>query len=105
MSKRKAIPNSFDRDVPADTALAKRNAPARANIIPLSGNSFARPGSLYQSPSRTIQGNDVTNSWYTAGNPIAPIAPVGTEPRGWQYWSQQNQNFTPRTTEELTFDD
>jgi hypothetical protein len=83
---------------------AKRNQPARANIIPLSGNAFAKPSMLYSPPPNIIQGNDVTNSWYTAGNPIAPIAPAGTEPRGWQYWSQQNQNFTPRTTEVLTFD-
>lgn len=44
-------------------------------------------------------------SWWTAGQPILPLAPEGTSPVGFQFLSEQNKIFTPRATEFLTFDD
>lgn len=74
-------------------------------IIQTSGTRFIPPGSLYKPPPKVIQGITPGGAWWTAGQPIEPIAPPGTSPRGWQYLSEQNKIFTPRATEFLTFDD
>lgn len=75
-------------------------------IIQSSGSGFIAPSAFYKPPPNTILGvSNNPGAWWTAGQPILPIAPAGTSPRGWQYLSEQNKIFTPRATEELTFDD
>ena len=36
------------------------------------------------------------DAYFGPGVEIPPIAPKGEDPRGWQYWPFQNQNFIPR---------
>jgi len=56
---------------------------------------------LFQAPPSTIR--DIKdNSWYSPLQPIAPMAPAGTEPKGFQFWHGQNLLFTPRSDAEYT---
>lgn len=85
-------------------------APARkqsaVQVIQTSGSSFVAPNSFYNPPPNRIRGVASSSAaWWTAGQPVLPIAPAGTSPRGWQFLSEQNKIFTPRATEFLTFDD
>ena len=50
---------------------------------------------LFAPPPNEIRGIESTE-WFGPLQPVAPIAPAGTEPRGNQYWPGQNLNFTPR---------
>ena len=50
---------------------------------------------LYTPPNEEIRGID-PSTWYSPLQPIKPIAPEGTEPRGFQYWAGQNLLWTPR---------
>ena len=45
------------------------------------------------------------NLYFGPGVEVAPIAPPGTEARGWQYWPFQNQTFTPRPDARYTAQD
>jgi hypothetical protein len=75
-------------------------------IIQTSGLNYVPPSAFYQPPKDTITGvRTPGSSWWTAGQPILPIAPEGTSPVGFQFLSEQNKIFTPRATEYLTFDD
>lgn len=56
---------------------------------------------LFQPPPTTIRGVE-TSSWFGPLQPVRPVAPAGTEPRGWQYQPGQNLNFTPRSNEPLS---
>jgi hypothetical protein len=56
---------------------------------------------LFQAPPSTIRGVDTTD-WFGPLQPIRPIAPEGTEPRGFQYYPGQNLIYTPRADEEYT---
>lgn len=42
------------------------------------------------------------SGYFGPGVEVAPIAPAGTEARGWQYWPFQNQNFIPRPDSDFT---
>lgn len=80
--------------------------PASISIFQTSGAQFVPPRAFYEPPNPQIRGIEQSpGAWWTAGQPILPIAPSDTAPRGWQYLSEQNKIFTPRATEFLTFDD
>jgi Phage Mu protein F like protein len=74
-------------------------------IIQTSGMKYVPPSTFYKPPPDTILGINTTGSWWTAGQPILPVAPAETGPVGMQFLSEQNKIFTPRATEFLTFDD
>lgn len=59
---------------------------------------------LYRPPQTEIRGVETTG-WFGPLQPVKPIAPPGTEPRGFQYPPGQNLIFTPRSNEALTFAD
>lgn len=71
---------------------------APVKLIPSGG------GRLFNPPSTTIRGVS-GDTWFGPLQPVRPIAPTGTEPRGFQYTPGQNLIYTPRATEDLTFDD
>jgi phage portal protein BeeE len=50
---------------------------------------------LFQPPRNTIRGVE-TSDWFGPLQPVAPIAPKGTEPRLNQYQPGQNLTYTPR---------
>lgn len=52
--------------------------------------------SLSNLVTRPVSRTDDLNMYFGPGVEVAPIAPKGTEPRGWQYWPFQNQTYTPR---------
>lgn len=73
-------------------------------IKPISGiaNIIARASQqLYAAPSNNIAGIQ-QNGWYSPMQPVAPVAPAGTEPKGFQFWAGQNLNYTPRPDAEFT---
>lgn len=80
-------------------------APSSVRIVQTTGARYVPPTTFYKPPPKTIQGINVTGSWWTAGQPIEPIAPATTGPVGYQFLSEQNKIYTPRATEFLTFDD
>jgi hypothetical protein len=57
--------------------------------------------SLYQKPPETIRGLNA-DSWYSPLQPVQPLGPPGTEPRGFQIWAGQNLIYTPRADAEFT---
>jgi hypothetical protein len=57
--------------------------------------------SLYQRPPDKIRGLK-DDSWYSPLQPVQPLGPPGTEPRGFQTWAGQNLIFTPRADAEFT---
>jgi phage portal protein BeeE len=59
---------------------------------------------LFRAPQTEIRGIEQTD-WFGPGQPVKPIAPVGTEPRGWQFFPNQNFIYTPRANEPMTGDD
>lgn len=92
----------------AETSLLalRKQRTAGAQIVQQSGAQFLRLNAWYNPPPNSIRGvAKPGGAWWTAGQPIVPIAPAGTSPRGWQFLSEQNKIYTPRATEYLTFDD
>jgi phage portal protein BeeE len=71
-----------------------RGSSASAIIRPL-GPLASSIASMFQPPRNTIRGVETTD-WFGPLQPVAPIAPSGTEPRGFQYNAGQNLNYTPR---------
>lgn len=71
-----------------------------------SGRMFPsiKAAALYQAPATRIRGVEST-TWMGPLQPVAPIAPAGTTPRGWQYFPGQNMIYTPRATEVYSIDD
>ena len=71
-----------------------RGSSASAIIRPL-GPIASSITSLFQPPRNTIRGVETTD-WFGPLQPVAPIAPAGTQPRGFQYNAGQNLVYTPR---------
>jgi hypothetical protein len=71
-----------------------RGSSASAIIRPL-GPLASSIASMFQPPRNTIRGVETTD-WFGPLQPVAPIAPKGTEPRGFQYNAGQNLVYTPR---------
>lgn len=66
---------------------------------------FAQLGErLYQAPKTAITGVDAAN-WPSAGQPIQPLGPPGSEPLGMPFWYGQNMTYTPRPDANLSFPD
>jgi Phage portal protein len=59
---------------------------------------------LFEAPQDTIRGIS-QESWYSPLQPIKPMAPAGTEPKGFQFWAGQNLLWTPRPDAELSAGD
>lgn len=55
---------------------------------------------LFQAPQNDIRGVE-TSDWFGPLQPVRPIAPEGTQPRGIQFPPGQNLIFTPRANEPL----
>jgi hypothetical protein len=53
-------------------------------------------------PQQKPQTNGDMSNYFGPGISVVPIAPPGTEARGWQYWVNQNMIFTPRPDAEFT---
>jgi len=70
----------------------------------VSGLNYLGSTATFKPPGTTIRGLTDAGTWWTAGQPILPVAPASTAPRGWQYLSEQNKIYTPRATEQVTFD-
>lgn len=73
-------------------------APSSAIVVkPLAGfvQALSRLGELYQAPKDTIRGI-TPDAWMSPLQPIRPLGPPGTEPRGFQYYAGQNLIWTPR---------
>ena len=70
-------------------------------VIKPMGAMAAALTSLFQAPQNSIRGVD-TSDWFGPLQPVSPIAPAGTEPRGFQYQPGQNLTFTPRANEALS---
>lgn len=87
----------------ASTQIARPQTSVK--IISTSGGKFVPPSTFYQPPKPDITGVTPNSSWWTAGQPILPLAPDDTSPRGFQFLSEQNKIFTPRANEFLTFED
>jgi Phage portal protein len=54
---------------------------------------------LYRAPEHNIAGVDERN-WPSALQPVAPIAPKGSAPLGFNFWTGQNLIYTPRSDAE-----
>lgn len=50
---------------------------------------------LYSKPPDTIRGIDNAD-WYSPLQPVRPMGPEGSEPKGFQFWAGQNLLWTPR---------
>jgi len=81
----------------------KKNALVKSpvKILP-AGGSYGR---LFTAPSPRVQGIRQGIGWFGPEQAIAPVAPPGTTPRGFQYTPGQNLIYTPRATEDLTMED
>lgn len=78
-------------------ALARLSGGKDADFSP-SFISRVRDGVRYM-----IRGVDATDSnWFTPGQPIAPVAPSGTEPRRIDYPVGYNYVYTPRAYEQIS---
>lgn len=73
----------------------------RSQILPPGTDLTGKP--TWKQPPPTIRGIDLNGMW-SPGQPVRPISPLGTTPRGWQFLNYQNQIFTPRATEDYTFE-
>lgn len=73
-------------------------APSTAIVRQLTG--LSRLVSRHN-PQTAMSNGDMSN-YFGPGISVAPIAPPGTEARGWQYWVNQNMVFTPRPDAEFT---
>jgi hypothetical protein len=80
-------------------------SPSQAIVRQLSGLSQIAQRITRRNPQTTApspyQNGDMSN-YFGPGLEVQPIAPVGTDPRGWQYWINQNMVFTPRPDSEFT---
>ena len=56
---------------------------------------------LFQPPNDSIRGID-PQQWPTPLQPVKPMAPEGTEPKGFQFWEGQNLLWTPRADAEYS---
>lgn len=75
--------------------------PSTALILQRPSTSAGAIARLFQPPPTSIRGID-SGEWFGPGQPVKPVAPEGTEPRGMQYIPSQNLLFTPRSTEPMT---
>jgi hypothetical protein len=69
--------------------------PSAAIVRQLTGFSALLARAKPQAPSEMA-------NYFGPGLEVTPIAPPGTEARGWQYWVNQNMVFTPRPDAALT---
>src|ERR1019366_6043159 len=51
--------------------------------------------SLYQNPPDSIRGID-NDAWYSPLQPVRPLGPEGSEPKGFQFSAGQNLLWNPR---------
>lgn len=65
------------------------------NLGPIAQAMTRLQNSLYQAPKNQITGVDATN-WPSALQPVAPIAPKGSEPLAFPFYMGQNLTYTPR---------
>lgn len=68
---------------------------------PLAANISRFRDGLYQTTGNSIAGVS-QDGWYSPLQPIAPIAPAGTGPKGFQFNAGQNQVYTPRFDAEFS---
>lgn len=87
----------------AESLIYKAN-PQSLRVIGNAGLNYLPGPATFSQPPTAIRGITPAGAWWTAGQPILPIAPNTTAPRGWQYLSEQNKIYTPRATEATTFD-
>lgn len=56
---------------------------------------------LFQAPSDDIRGID-QSAWYSPLQPVKPMGPADTEPKGFQFYAGQNLIWTPRPDAEYS---
>jgi hypothetical protein len=74
----------------------------RVNFLPPGTSLVGKP--TYIAPQERIEGITMDGLW-SPGQPTHPIAPFGTSPRGFQFLNYQNMIFTPRASDDYTFED
>ena len=74
--------------------------PEGGKVTPISPGIVAR---VAQAARFIISGN--TSNWFPAGQPLTPQAPVNVKGRQFDYETYVNTNYTPRSSEAISFHD